>query len=119
MSFVMRIAACAVVLGVACSGEDGFSPPPGPPVATALIQIADNSYSPRTVLLSVGGQVTWSWTPGNVNSHNVLFTSPGAPAGHPMLKANGSDHTATFPTAGQYNFQCSNHGSMTGAIFVE
>src|SRR5688572_26541134 len=117
MSLVMRIAACAAVLGVACSGEDGFSPPPGPPVATALIQISDNSYSPRTVLLSVGGSVTWTWTAGNVNSHNVVFTSGSAPpAGHPTLKANGTDYVGTFSQAGQYNFHCSNHGSMTGAI---
>lgn len=119
MSLAMRIAVCAAVLGMACGGEDGFSPPPGPPVSNALITISDNAYSPRTVLLSASGTVTWTWTVGNNNSHNVVFTTAGAPTGHPTLKANGSDFTATFTQTGQFNFHCSNHGSMTGAIFVQ
>ena len=120
MRVAFRIAACAAVLGAACSEDDGFSPPAGPPVAAANITIADNSFSPRTVLVSAGGTTTWAWSSGNVNMHNVIFTSgPNPPSGHTMLKATGTDYVATFSVAGQYNFHCSNHSGMTGAVFVE
>ena len=119
MRVVPWIAACGVVL-VACGGDDPLEPPPGPPVSSAAITVVDNSYSPATVLLTAGGMVTWTWSGTNNNSHNVVFTSgPNPPAGYPTLQATGPSYDATFGTAGTYNFHCTNHGGMRGAIFVK
>jgi plastocyanin len=120
MSVARWVAVCAAVLGAACSEDDGLSPPPGPPVSSATITILDNSFGPQTVLLTVGGTVTWEWNPNNVNPHSVVFSSAaGAPGGHPTAKATGTPYAGTFAQAGTFNFHCSVHGGLVGAIFVQ
>ena len=118
MRVLHLIAVCGVVAGAACGGgEDPLAPPPGPPVATAGVGVGDNFFSPATVRLSVGGTVTWTWN-GAV-AHNLSFTSGSPrPAGTPTAQTSGS-YVATFGTVGTYNFHCSLHAGMRGAIFVE
>ena len=119
MRFARVIAACGIVVFAACGEDDILAPPPGPPVASASITIVDNNFSPRTVRLSVGGNVTWTWTGSNI--HNLVFTSGAAPvpSGVPTAVSSGPPYTATFTMASQYNFRCNIHGGMNGAIFVE
>ena len=118
MRLMTVIAACGVVVGAACGGgEDPLEPPPGPPVASAGVSVSDNFFGPATVRLSVGGTVTWTWN-GNV-AHNINFTSgTPRPPGTPTAQTSGT-YVATFGTIGQYNYNCTLHAGMRGAIFVE
>lgn len=117
MRLLHLIAACGVVAGAACGGgDDPLAPPPGPPVAAAVVSVADNFFSPTTVRLSVGGTVTWNWS-GNV-AHNISFTS-GAQRPPGQGSQTIGTYVAMFAAAGQYNYNCTLHGGMRGAIFVE
>ena len=84
--------------------------------ADASITIADNSYSPSTVSVNVGDQVTWSWN-GVSNQHTVTFTTAGSPSGCSINTATGSC-ARTFSTAGVFAFHCQFHASMTGSVTV-
>jgi len=119
MRFARVIAACGLAVLAACGEDDILAPPPGPPVASAGILISDNTFGPRTVRLSAGGNVTWTWTGANV--HNLVFTSGVSPipSGVPIAVSSGPPYTGTFTSLGQYNFRCNVHNGMNGAIFVE
>jgi plastocyanin len=102
------------------------SPPPAPnPVESATVDVYNNYFSPATVLLAVGGMVTWNWVG---SGHSV--TSSGSPAFSPNAPVSNSPHTlvVTFGAAGDYQYYCTVHGSssdpyngaspMTGVIQV-
>src|SRR5262245_25308896 len=90
MRIARLIAACGIAVAAACGdSEDPLQPPAGPPVATAGVTVQDNSFGPATVLLSAGGDVTWTWA-GN-NAHNISFTSgTNRPAGTPGAMTTGT-----------------------------
>jgi len=82
---------------------------------TASITIADNSFSPSDVTVPLHTTVTWSWT--GVNTHNVTFTTVGAPAD--IGNRSSGSVGRTFDTAGTFQFHCTIHpGSMTGSVTV-
>jgi plastocyanin len=87
----------------------------------ATITVVDNSFGPQTVLLSAGGTVTWMWSSANIQPHNVRFSSGPAPlpAGSPGTQATGPNYDVTFAQVGTYEFVCSVHQGMQGAVFVE
>src|SRR5438034_40940 len=93
---------------------------PGTPLVTftttaqlvASITIADNSFSPSDVTVPLHTTVTWSWT--GVNTHNVTFTTVGAPADIGNMTTGSASRT--FDTAGTFQFHCTIHPSlMTGS----
>ena len=103
--------------------------PGGTPVLAASVDVQDvgsssGAFSPNSVLLAVGGTVTWTWT-GN-NGHSV--TSDGSPSFSPEAPVSFPPKTlvVTFPSTGDYRYFCSVHGvagysgsgQMTGAIYV-
>ena len=47
--------------------------------------------------------------------HNVVSTGPLSFADHPGLVDSGS-FTATFPSPGEYNFDCQVHPRMVGRV---
>ena len=117
-------------LFMACGGSDGPAgtsdtppEPQGNPVAAASIEVRDNFYSPSTVLISVGGTVTWNWAGDN---HSV--TPDGSPifTGVGLRNAPFTLGPVVFAVAGTYSFHCTAHGvagtygggTMTGAVFV-
>src|SRR5437773_442950 len=96
---------------------------PGTPLVTftttaqlvASITIADNSFSPSDVTVPLHTTVTWSWT--GVNTHNVTFTTVGAPANIGNMTTGSASRT--FDTAGTFQFHCTIHPSlMTGSVTV-
>lgn len=100
-------------------------PPSGNPVQAATVDVQDNFFSPQTVLIAVGGTVTWTWVG---SGHSV--TSTGSPAFSPNAPISNAPHTlgpVTFSTAGTYQYYCTVHGvpgvyssgSMTGTVFVQ
>lgn len=88
--------------------------------ATAVVKIADNSFTPE-VRLASGGKVQWDWA-GSQRSHSVVGTSANA---RDLLKSPAhsggvGSYEATFAAAGTYEYQCGIHGaSMKGKVTVE
>ena len=73
------------------------------------------AFSPANITVAKGGTVAFSNSTGA--SHNITFTSSGAPS-------NISDFTdgtksVKFDNAGTFNFMCTNHQGMTGKIVVQ
>jgi plastocyanin len=94
-------------------------------VATATVEVRDNFFTPETVLLLVGGQVTWSWVGQGHTVTSVL--SPSFAPNSAVQSAPFTHGPITFPTAGSYRYICSVHGSvsngqttgMQGVIIVQ
>jgi plastocyanin len=83
---------------------------------TAAVEVANNSFSPDSVLIKAGGQVTWTWAAGAV-THNVTFTSGTNPPSNIGNRSSGSV-PLTFTDAGTFNYHCTLHGGMTGKVVV-
>jgi plastocyanin len=80
------------------------------------IQVANNSFTPNTLTVPVGTQVTWEWQ-GTTSAHNVTFAATtGAPAN--IGNATSGSVSRMFNTAGTFNYQCTNHAGMTGSVTV-
>lgn len=84
----------------------------GPP--TAEVKIDNFSYSPATLTVKAGTQVTWTNhddMPHTVTSEDKSFKS----------KALDTDEKFTFTPSkpGTYTYYCSIHPKMTGKLVVE
>jgi plastocyanin len=87
-------------------------PPPAPnPVQSASVAVYNNYFSPETVLLAAGGQVTWTWVG---SGHSV--TSTGSPAFSPNAPVSAAGFTlgpVSFATTGDYHYLCTVHGHLS------
>ena len=81
--------------------------------ATAAVTTPGFVFAPTAADVSAGGTVTWAF--GSEN-HDVTFTTPGSPANIP-LTVNGSV-SRTFPDNGVFQYRCSIHQGMAGAVRV-
>ncbi len=115
--------------GTTPNGQNGPTqypqqPPAGNPVDAATVNVANNAFSPTSVLLASGGTVTWTWVG---SGHSV--TSDGTPSFSPNAPVSNSPHTlgpVVFATVGSYQYYCTQHGAaggyggnMVGTIFVQ
>lgn len=125
----------AVVIAVlACGGGGGGggsnpptapTPPSGPSApSTASFAMSSgldaygyetNAFSPASVTIARNGTVTWVNSTGV--SHNVTFSTAGAPAN--IASHSTGSNARTFATAGTFSFGCTNHPGMTGSVVVE
>lgn len=102
-----------VVLGLAgCGGSDSTAP-----AATNAITIRDNSFSPAVI--TVGSQVTVTWTWRGADTHNVTFEDG---QGSSSTQVSGT-HARAFAAAGTYRFRCTVHSEnfssgMSGSVLV-
>ncbi len=81
--------------------------------ATAGVAAPSLAFLPAAVDVSLGGTVTWTIGP---ITHNVSFTTAGAPADVPDLQDGSA--ARTFPTNGAFGYRCTIHPQMTGAVRV-
>ena len=81
--------------------------------ASASVTTPSLAFTPATVDVQAGGEVTWSAGPV---AHTVTFTTPGAPAEIPFLQQQSDSRT--FPTNGTFNYLCTIHPGMTGIVNV-
>jgi plastocyanin len=96
---------------------------PGSPVVTfttisaaTVVRVGNNAFTPTVVTVQAGDSVAWQWQ-GTTNQHNITFaTVAGAPANEPN-RVSGAVWR-TFTTVGTFDYQCTNHGGMTGSVTV-
>ena len=81
--------------------------------ASAAVTTPSLAFQPATVDVGAGGSVSWTFGP---TTHNVGFTTTGAPADVPDLQ-NGSA-SREFPTNGSFSYRCTIHPEMTGTVHV-
>jgi len=107
-----RSAALAAAIGLAAAcGDDTLR-------NRVTVDATENqTFSPRTVTLEVGGQVTWEF---HALGHNVTFdpAAAGRPADIPGVNLEVAIGR-TFDTAGPFSYHCSIHPSMTGEVIVQ
>ncbi len=124
------LAAC---LAFGCGGGSGGGYPTsggttstttGP--APASVSVGEYYFSPDTITVKAGGQVTWTNTgsvahtatadSGAFNSGQLSAPSGGGAYGG---SSNGGSYTFLFATAGTYAYHCANHPTqMKGVVIV-
>jgi plastocyanin len=103
---VLAVASLALVLP-ACGGGDGGSEPAAP----GHVDVLDNFFKPKTIDVAVGDMVTWDFRGGA--NHNVIgngFKS--------KILGKGDTFEHTFNSAGTFNYVCTLHPGMKGAVEV-
>src|SRR2546426_10245934 len=89
----------------------------GAPTAVG-VSVANNSFSPATANVKVGGTVTWTWNSGPTG-HNVTYSSgPGTLPANSPTQAGGTTFSTTFTTVGTYAYHCTIHLGMEGTVKV-
>jgi plastocyanin len=126
MNTSIRIALFGLMISAAaCGGSSAYNataptnnnPGTVTPVATnAVTATSSDSFSPGSIVVSVGTTVTWTF---ESVGHNVTFnTVAGAPPSILGTNAN-TTRTATFSAAGTFPYQCTIHPGMTGTVTVQ
>jgi plastocyanin len=102
------------LLGVTVS--NGTNAPP--PTADANVDAGgSNTFNPGSVEIAAGGTVSWTFNAGYGAGHNVTFDAVnGAPADIGTTETGSVSRS--FPTAGTFNYHCTNHAGMTGTVVV-
>ena len=79
---------------------------------TDAVSIANFTFNPSTLTISIGDIVTWTNTSGthSVVSDDGLFTSSSL--------SSGDTFQHQFDTVGEFGYKCGFHSSMTGSITV-
>ena len=125
---VVRALSLIALLGAALSCQADVPPglpgnggtgglPGGPGSGGHKITVGDNFYSPKSMTVSVGDTVIWSWV-GN-QQHSVTFTQQNGPDSG--IQPNGSSFTVLETQSGIYPYYCKVHGAniMSGTITVQ
>jgi plastocyanin len=85
--------------------------------ASAVVQVSNNLFTPSSVTIAAGANVTWTWQAGS-DLHNVTFNSVAGAPTHISDRNTGSE-SRTFSTAGSFPYHCTIHGlSMSGTVTV-
>jgi plastocyanin/FtsP/CotA-like multicopper oxidase with cupredoxin domain len=108
--------ALALPSGVPCP-TDGSTPPPG---TTEVHLTTGFEFSPKSIMINVGGTVRWKWdnaTDHSVTSDTGIWDS-GVESGGPPFP----EFSHTFTTAGTFPYHCVVHGApgagMSGTVMV-
>lgn len=96
----------------------GECSPGGPAIAATTVSIDSYTFVPQELHIMVGTRVTWK--NNDDVPHAVIGTKEGETStvfGSITLQ-NGMNYSYTFNTAGNYDYHCSIHPTMTGSITV-
>jgi plastocyanin len=115
--------AAAAVLAAGCGGSGGYgggSPTTtaapttsgaGTPASGTAVAIDNFAFSPATLKVKLGQQITWTNKQQGV-THTV--TADGGTFDHPM--PSGATFSFAFTNAGSFTYHCKIHPSMHGTI---
>ena len=104
-----------VVLALGCGNNGNTVSNPG--TAHQVSAVGTASWSPGTITVKAGEEVTFRNSSGSV-PHNVKFDQ--GVAGHPpdVSDFTSSSRAVTFTTPGTYAYHCGLHPNMTGQVVV-
>jgi len=119
----IQLAWLTLALSTACggsptndNGNNNGNPypqdPGGTPEQAVEVEVRDDVFVPNSVVVAVGGTVTFRWI--GTNGHSVTprgasTFSPTAPVSYPP-----KDLVVTFSSAGTYHYNCIIHGASDG-----
>jgi plastocyanin len=105
------VAALALILGVAWTASAAT-----PPAAEADVLVERFSFQPPEVTVASGGSVTWT-IGSDPEQHTVTPREAGTFEGSGQL-FTGDTFTVTFDQPGRFEYFCSLHPNMVGAVEV-
>jgi plastocyanin len=111
--FLLLISAFAIISCGKSSGYGNSNTSTPPPVANA-VSIVNMSFSPATLTVPVGTNVTW--TNNDNMTHTVTSDASGFDSGDITM---GSKYSRVFSVAGTYTYHCTIHPAMKGTIVVK
>ena len=103
----------AAALVTAC-GRDHAAAAVQPP-ATHTIAIEGVSYAPQSLTVHVGDRIVWV----NKDPFPHTATSQGAGVDSKEIAGNGGSWTYTAARAGDFNYICTLHPTMSGVVHVK
>jgi len=109
-------------LAFAAHGEGGMSATVtnAPGSSTPGCEETDSCFIPSTVVITVGGTVTWDNTDNaaHTSSSGTAADGPDGVFDSSLIMAGGS-YSHTFDTAGTFDYFCMVHPWMQGTVIVE
>jgi len=112
--------AVGLIVIIACGGGDHGTNPctdcggGGTLVhASRVTATSGLAFDPNAVTIAAGDTIYYTF---QTVQHNVVFDTPGNPGNVPNTQS--ATVKRKFPTAGTFNYHCSIHQSMTGAVTV-
>jgi plastocyanin len=103
-----------VLVGLACSGDEGPSQPGDNENTSFTVNVANNQFDPAGISVPVNSTVTWQWNSGGVE-HNVTFQ-----AGPNSATMASGTFARLFSAQGTFSYLCTIHAAqgMTGTVTV-
>jgi plastocyanin len=80
---------------------------------TAAVEVVDDFFSPRNVIVLRGGTVTWTWL--GSDSHTVTNDTASTEIFDSSPAKSTGTFQHTFNTAGAFGYHCMIHGAMMSA----
>jgi plastocyanin len=120
---VVMLLAFSLGLSGCGNDDDPTGPPVGPPgnnddpVATTSVDVRDNFFQPRAIVVSPEATVTWTWQGSDI--HDVTWAS-GIDLPDSPVQSSGTFSVTMPAEEGVYAYQCEVHGAaMSGTVQVE
>lgn len=88
----------------------------------AQVDVVNDAFEPASITIAPGGIVSFRWSAAS-RGHNVVPVAPATRPNQPTLRDGPFTHEEIFPTAGNYRYFCSAHGTensgMRGTVVVQ
>jgi plastocyanin len=99
---------------ISCGKSSGYMPSMNNTPAANSVSIVNMSFSPATLTVTAGTNVTWTNNDGM--THTVTADDDSFDSGNITM---GSKFSKVFPTAGTFSYHCTIHPTMKGTIVVK
>ncbi len=106
-----------VFLATLSCAKSSTSPGPGPGPGPNTVSMADNSFNPSTITVTLsGGSVTVTWK----NNGNLVHTATSDTGIFNTGDISpGQSKSITFTATGTYPYHCVHHAGMNGTVVVQ
>ena len=103
--------ACTCSTNCSCANDDDDEDDDSS--TTNAVSIANGTFNPSVLTISIGETVTWTLTNG---THTVVSDDGSWQSGS---LSTGDTYSHQFDTAGEFSYKCGIHSSMMGTIIVQ